>query len=191
MSSSIITSCLQTCATAASGVIAGKTCIWLSKKVEKKTGSNLGSFLNKIPFSVQDRLIDCASLLKMPLGWLYGKTAEFVGDEVFSDAIAPVLEEAIFRLGLQGGISYALLSMGFNPTVADAVSISSASLLFGMCHDSYLPSSQFNQTMIVGTVFGVLQSYAGYPTAVIAHSMYNTSMDLQGVAASFFSKKTK
>lgn len=169
----------------AGGVIAARTLPVIAKKVSDYIGVNgIGGVLDKVlPTQVKDLSNRCATLLSSPVIWLQTKLLEHGYDRVafsswFANVIGPTIEEAVFRLGVQGGITYALTQMGFNPDVAAALSITCASVLFGQSHSPDLNSEQFNATMLGGVVFGVLQNYGNFFEATVAHVLFDSTLNM-------------
>lgn len=173
--------------------VAGIVCNYVLRAIDATIGTTyrsgndslIGALFRKIvPASVKEASKTCASLCSRPIKAILYKFIDMGYNPdsnpfgpLWSIACAPVIEEAIFRLGLQGGIAYALNQIcGFNPSLSNSISIACASFVFAHAHEAELSSSAFVSRMIAGIAFGA--SYAGenLQTAVVAHSAYNVAM---------------
>lgn len=103
----------------------------------------------------------------------------WVNEDTVSELIAPVLEEGIFRLGIQSGIGIALMRFGVPSPIAHSFSGLIAASLFAGAHNPDPNDRHFRQTLISGITFGLMMHYRGYPAAVMTHSFHNFSMRAQ------------
>ncbi|MCX2723270.1 type II CAAX prenyl endopeptidase Rce1 family protein [Roseibium salinum] len=103
----------------------------------------------------------------------------WVNEDTVTELIAPVLEEGIFRLGIQSGIGIALTRFGVPSPLAHSLSGAIATTLFAGAHNPDPRDPQFRQTLISGIAFGLMMHFRGYPAAVMTHSFHNFSMRAQ------------
>lgn len=102
------------------------------------------------------------------------KMFELFGSMKLASTIGvPVLEEAIFRFGLQQGLTYCLIAAGVEPTIAKATSIFLSSVVFAMSHDAAMDSQKCTGLALKGAAFGATYEASGYLAAVVAHALNN------------------
>lgn len=158
------------------GTVIGTGFSFLNKKIEEKIGGPICAPLDKvIPFKVQEILWRGSTTANAPAKALHSKMIHEYNFQstTFSNIFAPVLEEAIYRLGIQGGITFALNTIGLPEPVSTSIAIFVSSVMFGLGHNMYTDSSQFSHTTLMGVLFGVLQSQAGFSEAIAVHSFSN------------------
>lgn len=160
---------------AGAGAFLGVSANWLGRTFVNLTGlpdriSN-GHFLAL--------LFKTSELIVTPIKQAHAVTvgAHRIPERLFSNILAPILEEAVYRLGVQGGIKLALTTIGFPSVHAEIVANLTASVLFGLGHSSAL-GDEFATTTICGFVFGHIQEHYGFPEAVVAHAFNNIVIDL-------------
>ena len=152
--------------------------------ISEYTGLQLriGTLFDKIvPTQVKNFSEKCALKLGYPVIWLQTTLLEHGCDKIafskwFANVIGPTIEEAVFRLGLQKGVAFALTSIGINPTLATIISMSCQSFMFGQAHSPDLDSDQFSSTMLSGLIFGALQAYGGFHEAALAHVIFDSTL---------------
>jgi len=158
------------------GVISSRGSNWVAKKIHDNTGLHLGLILDKIPLSIQRQMFHCSEAVTKPIKWIFRSALTIINQKVLSEVLAPVVEESIYRFGIQNGIAFSLKTLGCNNELSSSVGIFCASLMFGFAHNCDLSHPQFIETMIPGIIFGIIQEYGGFPEAVLTHSFHNLSM---------------
>lgn len=159
------------------GAILGASSTWLGRKFVEIT--DLTNQMDRLPRVAVRSLIDLARTLAKPVVQIHAFSVNTCGisENMFSYILAPILEEAIYRYGLQEGIKLSLTTIGFPTSIAQAAGISVASVMFGTAHD-YGFGGQFATLTICGTIFGVIKESYGFPEAVVAHAFHNIVIDL-------------
>ncbi len=162
------------------GALTGLGSEWLARKFSHITRQD--SVVNRVPISIMRNIYNVSRFISRPVVKAHQFTVNRLGvsERIFSNLIAPVMEEAVYRLGMQEGIKFALMQMGFPSSLAETVSISSSAVLFAVSHDSNL-SVEFTATVISGAVFGIIQENFGFPEAVATHMLNNVTIDLLSV----------
>ncbi|MEI8125298.1 MAG: CPBP family intramembrane glutamic endopeptidase [Parachlamydiaceae bacterium] len=157
------------------GAFLGVSANWLGRTIVNLTGlpdriSN-GRFLTL--------LFRTSELIATPIRLAHSVTvgAHRLPEGLFSNILAPILEEAVYRLGVQGGVKLALTTIGFPSEHAEIVANLAASVLFGVAHSSAF-DKEFATATICGFAFGHIQEHYGFPEAVVAHAFNNIVIDL-------------
>jgi hypothetical protein len=170
----------------------GIGCNYALRAIDAKIGTTyrsgsdslIGALFHKIvPTSVQETSKSCASLCSRPVRAILYKLVDmrYIGypdskpfELLWSNACAPIIEEAIFRLGLQGGIAHVLTQIcGFNPSLANSISIACASFVFAHAHEPEVSNPSFVSIMVASIAFGVAYAGKNLQTAILAHAAYN------------------
>lgn len=142
--------------------------------MQEKTGFHLGLFLDKvIPLSVQEQISNISQLCMKPAVWMNQQLSERFKARTRSIFFAPIIEEAVYRLGLQEGIAFAFTQIGFTSETSSSVSILCSSLLFSMGHADDLRTIAFTNVMLIGIIYGYIQDCGSFPEAVLTHILYN------------------
>lgn len=173
MSTQLISGLLPTVGVAIGGVIAIKTSMWLAKKVEETTGSSLGTLLGRIPPSLLQTSSNCKDLISKPIKWINRRAISLIGPRASATLVAPINEEVFYRLVLQGGIVFALTTIGIPPLLATTIAIWVQAFQFGLGHTPRVASERFSSSMLAGVVLGLIREYIGFPEAVLTHAVYN------------------
>ncbi|CUI16865.1 hypothetical protein PNK_1248 [Candidatus Protochlamydia naegleriophila] len=151
-------------------------------------GAQIGSFLAR-PVTVLTSLLDRA-LPRDAVQWPLYNAAKVVGgisnilhgplvnrgiftEKQYSNFVAPITEEIVFRAIIQEGSSYLLQSAGVPSTLSKVISIAATTFLFAEAHNPIIESEQFASVGLQGTAFGITQAVAGTPAAIVAHGVSN------------------
>jgi len=150
-----------------------------SRKNEERSGGNVGYVLDKcMPTMVRQGFEGATNFVQ---DWVVVPTGRFVirkvpqqYQEIFSDIIAsPVIEECVYRFGIQGSLSLLLQAANVPPPLAKCISISVASLMFGMSHSPNIKDDRFVSTLISGVIYGVMREYGGITDPLMTHVASN------------------
>ena len=115
----------------------------------------------------------------MSIKWINRKSISHVGERTTAIFIAPIHEEAFYRLVLQGGIVFSLTTIGIPSFLATAIGVWCQSFQFALSHDSRIISQRFSDTMLAVVILGLIQTYGSFPEAVLTHTIYNLLMSLE------------
>jgi len=114
--------------------------------------------------------------------------ADAAGSTIARDIVlsvgAGVYEEVVFRVGLMGGIYYALkLWTALRPAFAAAISLVASSLVFAACHhigpygDPLVPGL-LAYRFGIGVLFAAIYIYRGLGIVVYTHALYDIFVSL-------------
>lgn len=177
----------ETAVGVASGVaIRGAT--WLTKKVKEEHQVHLADGLSKLldvaPQSVIRGYLNASSALASPQKKVSTQIAtnprlHWVNDSLATELVSPMLEEGIFRAGLQQGLATGLTALGVPQIAASVLALGIASSLFAAGHNANPDDPQHRDTLISGIGFGLMMYMHGMPAAVVAHAANNAGVRLE------------
>lgn len=167
---------IQAAAGVATGIVLAGTATWLGRKVIHITALN-----RQLPEGVHrslDYFLDIINLpITIPLGNIkdFGTLSRYVSCDQFTSILTPIIEETIYRYGVQEGTKKGLKAIGIPENQATFVSMALSSYLFALSHDKGY-ELRFSVTAICGMTFGLLRENYGLPAAIVAHKIYNSAV---------------
>ncbi|MDN3508527.1 MAG: CPBP family intramembrane metalloprotease [Candidatus Neptunochlamydia sp.] len=147
---------------------------FLSRKIVDLTGYAAGRPLNVLPLNIQRKIWEVASKISRIANILHTPLVNAgVSERAYSIFVAPVLEETVYRLILQGGSSKALQAAGLDAKLAKVIAIGVTTILFEMAHYPDVRSQQFSNIALQSLAFSITQELRGISDAIIAHGVNN------------------
>jgi membrane protease YdiL (CAAX protease family) len=180
------------------GAAAIRGATWLTKKVEDEYQVSIGRGIKRLlaempnfvsvgyefasetlgsPMSIVYRKVYSEIALNPRLSWVN----ESLFTQLFTQLLAPLLEESIFRVGVQEGLAQGLMAVDVPRPVANFLSGVISASLFARAHNPDLTHAQYRDTLVSGIGFGVMMYVHGLPAAVVAHSANNAAVRLEGL----------
>jgi membrane protease YdiL (CAAX protease family) len=173
------------------GAVASRAGTWLTREIDARYQVHLANahdwLLNQLPASVGTGYFRLTQALAAPQRAISGAVAAqalppqlfWINDYYVRELIAPVVEEVMFRAGIQGGLGLALARFGVPAGAADSIATLIAATLFAGAHNPDPREQQFRQTLIAGIAYGVMMYVYGLPAAVMTHAFYNFSIRME------------
>jgi Type II CAAX prenyl endopeptidase Rce1-like len=170
------------------GAVASRALTWLTSEIDSRLHVHLADvhdwLLGQLPESVSQGYVRLAQAVGAPQraitqGVMQGQLPPqffWINDEYVTELIAPVVEEIIYRAGLQEGMGLALTRFGVPTGAAISIAGPISATLFAGAHNLDPASPQFRQTLISGITFGVMMHVIGLPAAVMTHALNNFSI---------------
>jgi hypothetical protein len=178
-------------AVALGGAAASRAGNWLASEIHGRYNVHLADvhdwLVMQLPVPVRDRFFDFTDAVAAPqraitrvvMGGELPRQFFWINDEYVTELVAPVLEEVIYRAGIQEGVGLALTRFGVPTLAANSIAALISATLFASGHNVDPASGQFRQTLISGIVFGVVMHISGLPAAVMSHAVNNFSIRVQ------------
>ncbi len=155
----------------------------VSKKIEAINPFKIISKLT--PQCVKDSLK--SGLLHQTLGLCNEKVALFFKSQQLGSVIgAPIIEEAVFRAGIQTLITSSL-SYTMDAGSAELMSILLTNIMFSMAHGKDIDSLAGTDLWFKGAAFSAAYSSGGYLAAVAAHMINNIRQNYMPTLSNLFS----
>jgi hypothetical protein len=170
------------------GAVAIRGATWLTKKVDDRHQVHIADvvdkFLDVAPRSVTMGYVNATRMIGGPqrnVSTAIANTPQltWVNESLATELISPVLEESIFRVGIQEGLALGLVAVGVPRSAASFLSGTIAVSLFAGAHNVDPRSRQYRDTLISGIGFGIMMYMHGLPGAIVAHSANNAGVRLQ------------
>lgn len=170
------------------GAVAIRGATWLTKKVDENHHVHLadavGKLLDVSPNPIVMGFYHTTRIVGFPQRTVSTAidnvpTLSWVNESLATELVSPLLEEAIFRVGLQEGLALGLTVVGVPQQAAILLSGVIAATLFAGAHDPEPNSRQYRDTLISGIGFGLMMHLHGLPAAVVAHAANNVGVRLQ------------
>lgn len=167
-------------------VIRGAT--WLTKKIDAKYNVHIADVVDKLldvaPRRVTRAYAAAATTLKKPsvMAARARQTTPgmfLLNESLATELIAPILEESIYRLGIQEGLARGLMLVRVPPGVAHVLAGLIAEPLFAAGHNLDPRHPEYRETLIAGIGFGLMMYMYGLPGAVVAHAANNAYIRLE------------
>lgn len=163
------------------GAVASRGATWIFQRIDDRYHVHIadlfGAVMDRAPAYVQRFYARTMMQLRQGLATLNGLGLYLVNQRRISTVIAPIVEEVIYRMGMQGGVSAILERLGVPSPVATTLSVSLTSIVFAGSHDMNPSSRHFRHTLVSGIIFGVTMYYFGPLSAMGAHSLNNVLID--------------
>lgn len=169
------------------GVVLSRGASWITQQMDARYNVHVADLLdgalNHVPRSVSSGYFNTVRTLATPQrqmtsSVLNNPQLHWINDNYIYELIAPVLEEGIYRLGIQQGMAFALVRFGVPSAAAHVFSNLIAAHLFAGGHNPDPTSPEFRNNVVAGIAFGVMMSASGAPAAVLTHSLHNFSLRL-------------
>ncbi|SAL88762.1 CAAX amino terminal protease self-immunity [Caballeronia choica] len=175
------------------GAVAIRGATWLTKKVKEDYNVHIADAIDKlldvVPNSVAIGYMNASLTIGSPQRQVSTKIANtpqlsWVNDSLATELVSPLLEESIFRIGVQEGLALGLMAVGVPRPAASLLSGAISVSLFAGAHNVDPRSKQYRDTLVSGIGFGVMMYLHGLPGAVVAHSANNAGVRLEGFLGS-------
>jgi hypothetical protein len=170
------------------GAVAIRGATWLTKKVDDDYHVHIADAVDKLlevlPTSVTSGYVKASQALSNPQRSVSTAIAnrprlQWVNDSLATELVSPLLEEGIFRVGLQQGLALGLTAVGVPETAAAFLSVGISSALFAGGHNLDPRSTTYRDTFVSGIGFGLMMYLYGLPAAVVSHAANNVSVRLE------------
>jgi hypothetical protein len=178
-------------AVALGGAVASRAVTWVASEIDRQHHVHLANvhdwLLSRLPDSVTDGYVRLTQTVGAPQREITLAVMQeqlppqfyWINDQFVTELIAPVLEEVIYRVGIQEGMGLALTRFGVPAGAATSIAALISATLFAGAHNLDPSSPEFRQTLISGIAFGVMMHVNGLPAAVMTHAMNNFSIRIQ------------
>lgn len=170
------------------GAVAIRGATWLTKKVDEKYKVHVADlfdrFLMALPTSVTSGYVHASLALAKPQAAVSTARANnpqllWVNESIATELMSPMLEETIYRVGLQEGLALGLKAVGVPVSAAAFLSVAIASSLFAAGHNLDQRHAVHREILISGIGFGLMMYVYGLPAAVVAHAANNAGVRLE------------
>lgn len=170
------------------GAVAIRGTTWLTKKVDEEHHVHIADVMDKVidmvPSSVAVGYMDLSLAIGRPqrsVSTAIENTPQlnWVNDSLATELVSPLLEETIFRVGVQEGLSLGLTAVGIPRPAAGFLAGAISASLFAGAHNVDPGSRQYRDTLVSGIGFGLMMYLHGLPAAVVAHSANNAGVRLE------------
>jgi hypothetical protein len=170
------------------GAVAIRGATWLTKAVDDRcrvhVADVIDKFLDVAPRSVTMGYLNATRVIGGPQRSVSTSIATnpqltWVNESLATELVSPLLEESIFRVGLQEGLALGLIAAGIPRSAASFLSGAIAASLFAGAHNVDPRSRQYRDTLVSGIGFGIMMYLHGLPGAVVAHSANNAGVRLE------------
>ncbi len=169
------------------GAIGAKAGGMISQKIESINPLKLVSKM--IPQCAKDSLK--TGLLPRTLGICNAKIGEFLGGsnlllsrKLSSIIGAPIVEEVVFRTGIQQLLTYCL-SCGTPLEAAEITSVFLSNIMFSMAHGRELESIEGTELWLKGTAYSLAYNLGGLGSSIIAHALNNARQFMPSLSELF------
>jgi hypothetical protein len=178
-------------AVALGGAVASRAGTWLTSEIDSQLHVHLADvhdwLLEQLPASVSQGYVRLTEAVGAPQRAITQVVMQrqlppqffWINDEYVTELVAPVLEEFIYRVGIQEGMGLALTRFGVPTGAANSIAALISATLFAGAHNLDPRSGAFRQTLISGIAFGVMMHVNGLPAAVMTHALNNFSIRMQ------------
>lgn len=164
----------------------------IGAKAGEEISKRIGPFN---PLKIVDRMIpDCIKnkikegTLNQSLQWCNTKVAKLLNSYQKSSVIgAPLLEETVFRAGIQTLLTILLITSGIDIVKASATSIALTSTVFALAHKKDLDSIAGTDLWLKSVAFGIAHTQGGWLAAVVAHMINNIRQNYLPAFSKLFS----
>lgn len=174
------------------GAVAIRGATWLTKKIDAEhhvhIADGIDYLIDRVPSSVALGYMNASLAIGGPQRSV--STAienmpqlHWVNESLATELISPLLEEAIFRGGVQEGLAQSLTVFGVPRSAADLLAVAISASLFAGAHDVNPRSRHYRDTLVSGIGFGLMMYLHGLPAAVVAHSANNVGVRLERALA--------
>ena len=170
------------------GAVAIRGATWLTKKVDDRRHVHIADVIDKLldvaPRSLTMGYVNATRMIGGPQRSVSTKIANtpqltWVNESLATELVSPLLEESIFRVGIQEGLALGLMAVGVPRSAASFLSGAISVSLFAGAHNVDPRSRQYRDTLVSGIGFGVMMYLHGLPGAVVAHSANNAGVRLE------------
>jgi hypothetical protein len=170
------------------GAVAIRGATWLTKKVDDRRRVHIADVIDKLldvaPRSITMGYVNATRMIGGPQRSVSTKIANapqltWVNESLATELVSPLLEESIFRVGIQEGLALGLMAVGIPRSAASFLSGAISVSLFAGAHNVDPRSRQYRDTLVSGIGFGVMMYLHGLPGAVVAHSANNAGVRLE------------
>lgn len=159
---------------------------WAIQKVEEKQNRYIADAMEKlitiVPTSVVRGYVSLEVQLKRPQQLVSREFANrrelsWVNENFITQTISPLLEEFIFRFGIQECCTYVLKKLGIPDVISAALAGTVSAVLFAGAHTPDPAQPQYRQVLTAGIGFAVMMYAHGFPGAVVSHAFYNSRLE--------------
>lgn len=170
------------------GAVAIRGATWLTKKIDEEHHIHIADAIDKlldaVPNSVARGYMNASIMSGRPQREVSTAIANssrlnWVNDSLATELVSPVLEEAIYRVGLQEGVVLGLTAVGVPKPAALVLAGIIAVALFAGAHNVDPRSRTYRDILISGIGFGLMMHLHGLPAAVVAHAANNVGVRLE------------
>ncbi|MCD9030192.1 CPBP family intramembrane metalloprotease [Luteimonas sp. Y-2-2-4F] len=167
------------------GAVAIRGATWLTRKVDEEyrvhVADGVSTLLEMAPRSVAAGYMRASQMSGRPQAAI--STAidntprlRWVNESLASELLSPLLEEAIFRAGIQEGLVLGLTAVGIPRPAARFLSGALSASFFAGAHNGDPDSRQYRDLLVAGIGFGLMMHLHGLPAAVVAHAATNAGL---------------